>query len=49
MLAIIIPVGLAILILIPVMIVVIKKRHQSSQLIAINNDMPADDPLQGLQ
>ena len=49
MLAIIIPIGLAILILVPVMIIVIKKRHQSTQLIANNNEMPADDPMQGIK
>lgn len=47
MLAIIIPVGLAILILVPVMVVVIKKRHQSTQLIANNNEMPGDDTKEG--
>ena len=47
MLAIIIPIGLAILILVPVMVVVIKKRHQSTQLIANNNEMPGDDTKEG--
>jgi len=47
MLAIIIPIGLAILILVPVMVLVIKKRHQSTQLIANNNEMPGDDTKEG--
>jgi len=44
-----VPVSLFILILVPVLIIVIKKRNQTTQLVTSSNEKPADVPMQDIK
>jgi len=44
-----VPVSLFILILVPVLIIVIKKRNQTTQLVTSSNDKLADNPMQDIK